>query len=48
VEANNNSGGRGAGRPVRHNIPLGILIFLVYCWSGQSPNTAKPCSIAAW
>jgi len=30
VEANNNSGGRGAGKPVRHKIPLGILIFLVY------------------
>jgi len=28
VEANNNSGGRAA-RPVRHKIPLGILIFLV-------------------
>jgi len=30
VEANNNSGGRGAGRPVRHKIPLVILIFLVW------------------
>jgi len=29
VEANNNSGGRGAGRPVCHKIPLEILIFLV-------------------
>jgi len=28
-EANDNSGGRKAGRPVRHKIPLGILIFLV-------------------
>jgi len=29
VEANNSSEGRGAGRPVRHKIPPGILIFLV-------------------
>jgi len=29
VEANNNSGGEGVGRPVRHKIPLGILIFFV-------------------
>jgi len=28
VEANNTSG--GGWRPVRHKIPLGILIFLVY------------------
>jgi len=29
VEANNNSGVERAGRPVRHKIPLGILILLV-------------------
>jgi len=30
VEANNNSGGRGAGRPICHKIPIEILIFLVF------------------
>jgi len=29
VEVNNNRGGEGAWTPVRHKIPLGILIFLV-------------------
>jgi len=35
VEANNNRGGRGAGRPVRHKIPLVILIFLVFRLKGD-------------
>jgi len=31
VKATKTSGGGGGGTPVRHTIPLGIVIFLVLC-----------------